>query len=104
MNKDEIKGKMKEVEGRVQQKAGEWTGSKEDQVKGVGKQAEGKVQQGVGKVKDAAHEAAEKVRDLGKSKKENELPEEEYQDAGKRKEVKSDVVPDRDDDIGEEVA
>jgi uncharacterized protein YjbJ (UPF0337 family) len=104
MNKDEIKGKIKEVEGRVQQKAGEWTGSKEDQLKGMGKQAEGKLQEGVGKLKDAGHEAAEKVRDLGKSKKENELPEEEYQDARKLKDVKSDVVPNRDDDIGEEVA
>ncbi|HZR28538.1 MAG TPA: CsbD family protein [Terriglobales bacterium] len=104
MNKDEIKGKMKEVEGRVQQKVGEWTGSKENQVKGVGKQAEGKLQEGVGKLKDAGREAADNLRDLGKPKKENELPEEEYQDARNRKDVKSDVVPNRDDEIGEEVA
>jgi uncharacterized protein YjbJ (UPF0337 family) len=104
MNKDEIKGKMKEVEGRIQEKIGEVTGNKEEQLKGVGKNTEGRLQEGVGKIKDAGREAAEKVRDLGKSRKENELPEEESQDVRKRKDPASDVVPNRDDDVGEEVA
>jgi len=54
MNKDTIKGKIKEVEGRVQEEFGKLTNRKEDQLKGMGKEVEGKVQQEAGKVKDAA--------------------------------------------------
>ena len=57
MNKDHVKGTVKEIAGKVQQKVGEMTGNTESQVKGVGKQIEGKVQKGVGDVKDAADEA-----------------------------------------------
>lgn len=64
MDKDRIEGKAKDVVGRVQRQAGEWTGDKEQQVKGTAKQAEGKVQNAVGKAKDALknrlnHEDAE---------------------------------------------
>ena len=54
MNKDEVKGKAKDVAGRVQRQAGEWTGSDKAQAKGAAKQVEGKVQNAWGKVKDAA--------------------------------------------------
>lgn len=57
MDKDRIKGKAKDIAGRVQRQAGEWTGDSETQVKGAAKQAEGKVQNAVGKAKD-------KVRDM----------------------------------------
>lgn len=53
MDKDEIKGKAKDIAGRVERQAGEWTGSEEHQVKGAAKQAEGKVQNIAGKAKDA---------------------------------------------------
>jgi uncharacterized protein YjbJ (UPF0337 family) len=53
MNKDRVEGKLKDVAGRVQRQAGEWTGDTEQQVKGTAKQAEGKVQNIAGKVKDA---------------------------------------------------
>jgi len=53
MDKDEIKGKAKDVAGRVERQVGEWTGSEEHQVKGAMKQAEGKVQNLAGKAKDA---------------------------------------------------
>jgi uncharacterized protein YjbJ (UPF0337 family) len=53
MDKDEIKGKAKDVAGRVERQAGEWTGSEEHQAKGAMKQAEGKVQNIAGKAKDA---------------------------------------------------
>jgi uncharacterized protein YjbJ (UPF0337 family) len=53
MDKDRIKGKMKDVAGRVQRQTGEWTGDKEQQIKGASKQVEGKVQNIAGKVKDA---------------------------------------------------
>lgn len=53
MNKDEIKGKAKDIAGRVERQVGEWTDDTEAQVKGAAKQAEGKVQNAWGKAKDA---------------------------------------------------
>lgn len=53
MDKDEIKGKAKDIAGRIERQAGEWTGSEEHQVKGTARQAEGKVQNIAGKAKDA---------------------------------------------------
>jgi len=57
MNKDRVEGKLKDVGGRIERQAGEWTGSTETQVKGAAKQAEGKIQNAVGKLKDAAKDA-----------------------------------------------
>jgi uncharacterized protein YjbJ (UPF0337 family) len=54
MNKDRVEGKLKDVAGRVERQAGEWTGDPKKQVKGVAKQVEGKMQNALGKVKDAA--------------------------------------------------
>lgn len=53
MDKDRVKGKAKDVAGRVQRQAGEWTGDNESQAKGAARQVEGKVQNAWGKVKDA---------------------------------------------------
>jgi uncharacterized protein YjbJ (UPF0337 family) len=53
MNQDEVKGKAKDIAGRVERQVGEWTGDKEAQVKGAAKQVEGKVQNAWGKAKDA---------------------------------------------------
>ncbi|MDB5901981.1 MAG: CsbD-like protein [Betaproteobacteria bacterium] len=57
MNKDEVKGTVKDVAGKAQQKVGELTGSEEQQIKGLKNQAEGKIQKGVGHVKDALDDA-----------------------------------------------
>ena len=65
MNKDRVEGKMKDVAGRVERQAGEWTDNEKMQVHGAAKQAEGKVQNAVGKLKDAG-EAALKHTDLAK--------------------------------------
>ena len=54
MNKDQAKGKIKDLAGKAQQKVGEATGSTEQQVKGMGKQVAGKAQEGAGDVKQAA--------------------------------------------------
>ena len=54
MNKDRVEGKVKDVAGRVERQAGEWTDDPKTQVKGAAKQAEGKVQNAWGKAKDAA--------------------------------------------------
>jgi uncharacterized protein YjbJ (UPF0337 family) len=59
MNKDRVEGKVKDVAGRVERQAGEWTDDPKLQVKGAAKQAEGKVQNALGKVKDAAKKAAD---------------------------------------------
>lgn len=48
MNKDQVKGVVKDVAGKVQEQAGKLVGSKEQQVKGLSKQISGKVQKGVG--------------------------------------------------------
>lgn len=53
MNEDRAKGKMKDIAGRVERQAGEWTGDTDAQAKGTMKQAEGKVQNAWGKAKDA---------------------------------------------------
>lgn len=53
MNKDQVKGTLKDAAGKVQREAGEAVGSEEQQVKGAAKQVEGKTQKAVGDVKDA---------------------------------------------------
>jgi len=52
MNKDQIKGKAKDIGGKIQEEAGKVVGSSEQQVKGLNKQVEGKVQEKVGDVKE----------------------------------------------------
>jgi len=59
MNEDHVKGTAKDIAGKVQEKAGELTGSEKQQVKGMKKQVEGKIQKGVGDVKDAIRDANE---------------------------------------------
>jgi len=54
MNKDQVKGKTKEVAGKVQQKVGEAVGSRQQQSEGLSNQAEGKTQKKVGDVKEIA--------------------------------------------------
>lgn len=62
MNKDNIKGKAKDIAGRVERQAGEWTGDKKAQAEGMGKQVEGKVQKAWGDLKDAGRRAENDVR------------------------------------------
>lgn len=52
MNKDQVKGSLKQTAGKVQQKVGEAVGSKKQQAKGIGKQIEGAAQKSVGNAKD----------------------------------------------------
>lgn len=68
MNKDRIKGKMKDVSGRIERQAGEWTDNPKMQGEGAAKQVEGKVQHTWGKAKDAARD----VKDDMKKKAERE--------------------------------
>lgn len=57
MNKDQIKGAVKDTAGKVQEGAGKLVGSNEHQAEGLGKQAEGKVQKGAGDVKQTLSNA-----------------------------------------------
>ncbi len=56
MDKDRVKGKAKDIKGRVQRQAGEWTGSEEQQAKGTLKQAEGTIQNVAGQAKDTGRD------------------------------------------------
>jgi uncharacterized protein YjbJ (UPF0337 family) len=60
MNKDQVKGAVKDVAGKVQEESGKLVGSTEQQVKGLSKQISGKVQKGVG-------DAKQSVKDFNKS-------------------------------------
>ena len=51
MNKDQVKGKAKNIAGKVQEQAGKLVGSKEQQIKGLSKQIDGKVHKTVGDAK-----------------------------------------------------
>ncbi|MBP0599923.1 CsbD family protein [Herbaspirillum sp. LeCh32-8] len=53
MNKDQVKGSMKQAAGKVQQKTGEMTGNQSQQVKGAAKQVEGNVQKSYGDAKES---------------------------------------------------
>lgn len=58
MNKEQVKGAIKEAAGKVQQKAGELVDSPKTVAKGVAKQVEGKGLKAVGDMKEAAEKAA----------------------------------------------
>ena len=62
MNTDDVKGKMKDVGGRIKRQAGEWTGDKDLQGEGLADQAEGKVQNAWGNVKDKASDMADDLK------------------------------------------
>ena len=58
MNTDQLKGAVKEVAGKVQQKTGEVINSPEQQVKGAAKQVEGSIQKNYGDAKESVKDAA----------------------------------------------
>jgi len=57
INKEQVKGELKDLGGKIQEEVGKLTGSKEQQAKGLKHQAEGKLQRGVGDLKEAVKEA-----------------------------------------------
>jgi uncharacterized protein YjbJ (UPF0337 family) len=87
MNKDRVKGKVKDVAGRVERQAGEWSGDTETQVKGAIKQAEGKAQNAWGKAKDAVKRPQEPKPPRAEDReatRENQREEEESEALRKR--------------------
>lgn len=53
MNKDQVKGAVKDAAGKLQEQVGKAIGSRKQQAKGLTKQAAGKVQKAYGDVKQA---------------------------------------------------
>lgn len=53
MNKNQVKGTVKDVGGKIQQEVGKVTGSAEQQARGIRKQVEGKLQRQVGNLQEA---------------------------------------------------
>ena len=77
MDKDRMKGKIRDIAGRVERQAGEWTGDSEAQVKGAANQVAGKAQNAWGKTKDAAKEAANDVKTKKSPRGESGNPDDE---------------------------
>ncbi len=60
MNEDQVKGKAKDIGGKIQEEVGKVTGSSEQQAKGLGRQAEGKVQEKAGDLKEDLKDAVDR--------------------------------------------
>ena len=60
MNKNQVKGTLKDIAGKVQEKAGKLVGSKEQQVKGLGKQISGKAEKKLGDAKETIKKGTKK--------------------------------------------
>ena len=52
MNKDQVKGAVKDVAGKIQEQAGKLVGDKDQEAKGLQKQVEGQIQQHIGNFKE----------------------------------------------------
>jgi uncharacterized protein YjbJ (UPF0337 family) len=73
MNKDNVKGKMNDIKGRVKRQVGEWTGDENAQAEGTMDQVKGKVQNAWGNVKEG-------VKDVGRRDREREHREDIHRD------------------------
>lgn len=62
-NEDELKGKTREGMGSVQEKAGEWSGDRDMEARGQTNKDQGKAEGAWGKVKGAAEDAVDAVKD-----------------------------------------
>ena len=60
MNKDQVKGAVKDVAGKTQEAFGEAIGNPEQEAKGEARQVEGKVQKKVGDVKEGVKDITRK--------------------------------------------
>jgi uncharacterized protein YjbJ (UPF0337 family) len=52
MNKDQVKGKAKDIGGKIQEEVGKVVGSNKQQAEGLANQAEGKLHEKVGDAKE----------------------------------------------------
>jgi uncharacterized protein YjbJ (UPF0337 family) len=63
MDNDRVKGKMKDIKGRVERQVGEWTNDEKLQGEGIADQGEGKIQNAFGNAKDKVRDFADDVKD-----------------------------------------
>lgn len=63
-DKDVIEGKMKQVEGKIEDAYGDLTNNPKHDAKGKAKQVEGKVQEGYGRVQNAVRDRNDVDADL----------------------------------------
>ena len=63
MNRDQMRGGIKDAAGRIQRKFGQLFGSHQQEASGIATQAEGKTQKAAGDVSDALGKAKESVKD-----------------------------------------
>lgn len=61
MNKNQVKGAVKDAAGKVQEEAGKLVGSKEQQAKGLQKQVAGKVEKKLGDAKEVVKDVVRKI-------------------------------------------
>ena len=57
MNKDQVKGAVKDLRGKVEEETGKLVGNDKQRAKGLKHQAEGKVQEHIGDLKEAIKDA-----------------------------------------------
>jgi len=60
MNKDQVKGTLKDVAGKLQETTGQVLGDHSQQVKGIKKQVDGKAQKAVGDIKAVVKDSTRK--------------------------------------------
>lgn len=65
MNKDQVKGRLKEAAGEIQEHTGKALGDKEMQAKGHAREFAGKTQKIAGDTVEDIKDAAEKAKDAG---------------------------------------
>ena len=63
MNKDQIKGRVKEAAGEAQEQFGKVVGSPEQQAKGHAREFEGKAQKNLGDLKEDVKDTAKDAKD-----------------------------------------
>ena len=61
MNKDQVKGALKEAAGEAQEHLGRLVGSKEQEAKGHAREMEGKAQKNYGNAKETIADAADEA-------------------------------------------
>ncbi|OWW18291.1 CsbD family protein [Noviherbaspirillum denitrificans] len=64
MNRDQIRGGIKDAAGRIQRKFGQLIGSNQQEAKGVATQAEGKFQRTVGNASDTVEKTTDNAKDV----------------------------------------
>jgi uncharacterized protein YjbJ (UPF0337 family) len=61
MNKDQVKGRMREAQGKTKEVVGRMAGDKDLEIEGVVQNAVGKVQAGIGDLKDEVKKTLKNV-------------------------------------------